>query len=70
MKRQDFNFFIGWSIATLVATLLLNLIAFPMKTIGFGLHITAGIISIVSAVATVILIVWKCKAKRQKDNDK
>lgn len=56
MSDKDFKFFLGWSIATFVATTLYNVVMTIMDKASFGFHIVIGIICICSAVAIVGLV--------------
>lgn len=58
MVKKDFQFFLGWSIATFVATTLYNVVMTIMDKVNFGFHIVIGIICICSAVAIVGLVLY------------
>jgi len=61
MKRKDYKFFFGWSVALFIATMLWCIIGKVMNTSSLTLHIISGVICIISAISTIIFSIFLLK---------
>ncbi len=54
MKKKDYKFFFGWSLALFIATFIWCLVGELMNTSSFALHIISGVLCVIGGLSALI----------------